>query len=245
MENDINEPFLHYKEEDNNEDIEKEIANKIRGGFITKVYGILLFQIFLTSIIVYLGQISSSFQKLLITSYSLYFISIIITLVCLLLPICSPNIYQQVPMNYITLIIFTLGYSWIVAATTCLYSSTSVLVAMFLTFVTVVSLTIYAKKAEKDYTIMGGTLFVSFILIMFSLFLLIFADISIFSLFTISLTLILFSVYIMYDTQLIIGNKRRKFSEDDYILAAVTLYLDIIILFLEILSIFGKKNENN
>ena len=244
MENDINEPFLHYKEDENNEDLENEIAKKIRGGFITKVYGILIFQIVLTSVIVYLGQISSSFQKLLLTSYSLYFISIIITLICLLLPICSPNIYQQVPMNYITLIIFTLGYSWIVAATTCLYSSSSVFTIMFLTFVTVVSLTIYAKKTEKDFTIMGGTLFVSFVLIIFSLFLLMFVNISILSLFTISLTLILFSVYIMYDTQLIIGDKRRKFSEDEYILATITLYLDIIVLFLEILSIFGKKNEN-
>lgn len=39
--------------------------------------------------------------------------------------------------------------------------------------------------------------------------------------------------------QLVVGGKHRKFqySVDDYIFAALTLYLDIIIIFMEILSI--------
>ena len=35
-----------------------------------------------------------------------------------------------------------------------------------------------------------------------------------------------------------------KFSEDDYILASIVIYVDIIILFLKLLDIFGKDKDN-
>lgn len=244
MENDINEPFLHYKDEENDGDIEKEIAQKIRGGFITKVYGILIYQILLTTLVVFLAYISSSFKYILLTSYFLYFLSIVIFLVCLFLPLCKPTIYQQVPTNYIVLTIFTLGYSWTVAAMTCIYSFSSVMVALFLTFVMVVSLTIYAMRTEKDFTVRGGCIFTSCVLLIFFTIIWIFISIPFFYLVCFYLTLILCCAYIIYDTQLIIGEKGVKFKEDDYILAAINIYLDVIMLFLKILSIVGKKDNN-
>ena len=38
----------------------------------------------------------------------------------------------------------------------------------------------------------------------------------------------IFCIYLIYDVQLVIGDRGRKFSEDDYILAAVNIYLDIV-----------------
>jgi hypothetical protein len=61
MEVDVNEPFLNYKEDENDENISEEIAKKIRGGFIAKVYGILLYQLFITTLIVVLGISFSPF----------------------------------------------------------------------------------------------------------------------------------------------------------------------------------------
>ena len=52
----------------------------------------------------------------------------------------------------------------------------------------------------------------------------------------------LFSLYLIYDIQLIEGNQKYKLSEDDYILGVIMLYLDIINLFLYILSFFVKNN---
>jgi FtsH-binding integral membrane protein len=53
----------------------------------------------------------------------------------------------------------------------------------------------------------------------------------------------LFSFYLLCDTQMIIGGKHRRFQfqEDDYILGALVLYLDIINLFLEILRLLGDN----
>ena len=118
------------------------------------------------------------------------------------------------------------------------------MVALFLSFVMVVSLTIYAMRSEKDFTVRGGCIFTSFILLIFFTIIYIFISIPFFYLVCFYLTLILFCTYIIYDTQLIIGEKAVKFNEDDYILAAINIYLDVIMLFLKILSIVGK-NDNN
>ena len=137
--------------------------------------------------------------------------------------------------------IFTLSYSWIIAAFTCLYTFSSVMTALFLTFVTVVTLTIYAWKTKEDYSVSGGTLIVSLVLLIFSS--LIFALIGppFFNMIITYLSLILFSVYLIYDTQLVVGKKKNFISTDDYIVGALKIYIDIVTLFIKILLLFGKK----
>ena len=237
----LNEPFLNYKEEEGNEEFEKGIMEKIREGFITKVYGIIAYQIIITSFVIYLGFVSSTFKELLMTSISYYWICFITSIVCLLLPIIIPKLYQIVPINYIILTIFTLSYSWIIGARVCEYTFSNVMSALFLTFVTVLALSIYAFITKNDYTIFGGTLFVCLVLLIFFPLMLFIVEIPFFNLIMTISSLILFSIYLLYDTQLLCGKGRHKFSEDDYILAAISIYLDIVILFIKILSIFGGK----
>lgn len=50
---------------------------------------------------------------------------------------------------------------------------------------------------------------------------------------------LLFGIYLVYDTQLVLGNHRYSYSLDDAYLAALQLYLDIIELFLNILRILS------
>ena len=51
---------------------------------------------------------------------------------------------------------------------------------------------------------------------------------------------VIFSLYIIYDTQIMLGgNHKYSLSPEEYIFAALNLYLDIINLFLYLLSIFG------
>lgn len=241
MEDDINEPFLHYKDNEEDFDLDKKIQENIRNGFICKVYGIILYQIILCAILVIFALNSSAFQEILLTSYTLYYLSFFLSFFCILLPLCSPRIFQKVPINYIILTIFTLSISWDVAIAVCLYSTKSVIIAFFLTFVMVLSLTVYAWRTEKDFTIFGGTLFVGLILLLFTSLIYLIFPIHLIYLFYIYASLIIFCIYLIYDTQLLIGKGRCKFSEDEYILAAMNIYLDIIVLFLKILSIVGEK----
>lgn len=55
---------------------------------------------------------------------------------------------------------------------------------------------------------------------------------------------IVYSIYIIIDTQRMLGGKHQSLSLDDYILGAVILYVDIISLFLKILQILGKKKDD-
>jgi len=51
---------------------------------------------------------------------------------------------------------------------------------------------------------------------------------------------VLYGFYLIYDTQILIGGKKKELSMDDYILGAMLLYMDIIALFLRILKILNK-----
>ena len=56
---------------------------------------------------------------------------------------------------------------------------------------------------------------------------------------------VIYLVYILIDTQMIIGKSgTRKLSLDDYIMGTMMLYMDIIGLFLKLLELFGERRRN-
>lgn len=55
---------------------------------------------------------------------------------------------------------------------------------------------------------------------------------------------ILFTLYIVYDTQLIIGEyggHKTQFEVDEYAFAALSLYLDVVSLFVQLLQVSGDR----
>ena len=53
---------------------------------------------------------------------------------------------------------------------------------------------------------------------------------------------LIFSLYIVYDTQLMMGGKHKySLNPEEYVFAALSLYLDVINLFLYILMIVGAS----
>lgn len=55
---------------------------------------------------------------------------------------------------------------------------------------------------------------------------------------------VVYSIYILVDTHMIMGGKNKELSLDDYVLGSIILYVDIISLFLKILQILGKKKDD-
>jgi protein lifeguard len=53
------------------------------------------------------------------------------------------------------------------------------------------------------------------------------------------LSALLFSIYLIYDTQLVLGKGQYSYSLDDAYLAAIQLYIDIIEIFLHLLQILS------
>lgn len=59
-----------------------------------------------------------------------------------------------------------------------------------------------------------------------------------------SIGALIFSLYLVYDTQLMMGGKHKySISPEEYIFAALNLYLDIINIFLYILTIIGAARD--
>ena len=48
--------------------------------------------------------------------------------------------------------------------------------------------------------------------------------------------------YMVYDTQMIVGGRKHELSPEEHIFGAVCLYLDVIYIFLALLSIFGGRD---
>merc|ERR1711971_530255 len=56
---------------------------------------------------------------------------------------------------------------------------------------------------------------------------------------------LIFSLYIIYDTQLMMGGKHKySLSPEEYIFAALNIYLDVINLFMYILMIVGGLSDD-
>lgn len=130
-----------------------------------------------------------------------------------------------------------------VSTISAFYDYQTVLMAGALTAAVVVSLTIYAIFTKTDFTMCGGLLFILLAVMFVGSILAIFIKNRVVNLVLSIFGVILFGIYLIYDTQLVIGKNSRKYSIDDYIIAALNLYIDIIQIFLYILSILGNSQN--
>ena len=240
-----------YLENDNYEKFDEEtdenIQKNIRASFIRKVYGVLSFQLVITSLFISLSLFPS--VKLFILKninifYIFHIISIIASLITILLLVCSKNLAKTVPTNYILLTIFTVSESFTILMFCIQYQPESIVIAVFLTTGLVVGLSFYACYTNTNFTYLGGVLFAGLcILSIAGLLIFLFGKNYVNDIIYSSISLLIFSLYLIYDTQLIYGKFGVEYKIDDYIIAAINIYLDIINLFIKILKIIGKKNN--
>lgn len=155
---------------------------------------------------------------------------------------CYKSVARNVPTNYILLFIFTSCFTYMVSGVTCYYEPEVVLAAAILTAATVGALAIYAITTKTDFTYCGGAIWALFFILLTGTMLAIILD-SVYRvrIFLSCLIIFICCFYIIYDIQLIVGNKEMALSIDDYVFAAMMLYIDIMRLFLEILKVLGKK----
>lgn len=110
--------------------------------------------------------------------------------------------------------------------------------AFALTAVAFGALSIFAMNTKRDFTTMGKMLFITLIVVICASLLNLFLQSGLMQLVISSVAAILFSFYILYDTQNIIrGNYAHPIE------GAVALYLDFINLFASLLQILGLTNR--
>lgn len=119
-----------------------------------------------------------------------------------------------------------------------------VFLAVLICTIVTLGLTLFAFQTKIDFTMMGGVLFVAALILMIFGIITIFWHGKVITLVYASFGALLFSIYIIYDTQIMLGGKHKyAISPEEYIFAALNLYLDIINLFLYILTIIGASRD--
>jgi len=209
----------------------------LRLGFIRKVYGILSAQLLLTTLVGAFFMYNEAAKVFIQSSPNLLYMGCFLSFGLLIALHVKKN---ETPTNFYLLIAFTLVEAYTVGFVVTLYDSFVVLQAFGLTVATVLSLTIYTFQSKRDFSSWGAGLFsMLWILILCSI-MQIFLQSEMVDTVMAGAGALLFSAFIVFDTHILV----HKLSPEEYILGAITLYLDILNLFLEILKILGKNNKN-
>ncbi len=206
--------------------------------FIQKVYTLLSIQLIFTWTMNFTFYMSDHITTFVLNNTTLLIISTILTFLFLFLAYCYGTIY---PYNYLILLGFTLCESYSISYVCLFYDPINILLAWGITTDFFIFLTLYVFISKRNFDSLQTTLYSSlWILIIggiFQIFILPHNPI-------VNTLLAVFGAiiacgYIQYDTSIII----RKLTPDDLVFACMSIYLDIIMLFLIILELFGKERD--
>jgi hypothetical protein len=215
-----------------------ESSLEIRNAFVRKVYTILFAQILATTIVG--GVLSQSPSAVLWVqanpwSYYTPMFAVFVNLGLLYWK------RHQHPLNLFLLSTFTLLEAFTLGILCAYVDNTIVIQALLITLGVFFGLTIFTFQSKYDFSGLGPWLFGGLIALFMTGIVGIFIPFSrtIDLLYAIGGT-ILFSGYIVYDTYLI----NSRLSPDEYIMAAISLYLDFINLFLSILRLLNNLQSD-
>jgi FtsH-binding integral membrane protein len=132
-----------------------------------------------------------------------------------------------------------------VGAVAASYALPTVALAVAVTGGVTAGLAAYAARAKTDYTAQGGLLFSALLALILTGLVGALTRSAGLDLLIAGGGALLFSAYIVFDLQLLMGGAHTRFqlSPDDYIAGTIALYLDIINLFMYILRLLGSERE--
>ena len=234
--------------EESDEVNETSINMSVRAGFIRKVYGILSIQLMITFGSVFLCQlkpIKTAILKSQTMSANLVVFASILFIVLFLCLACCRGLSRKVPYNYLFLLGITLCEAIMCSIASSIYSFQIVALALLLTIVATLAITFYACTTKTDFSVCRVGLYVLFSqMFTIGIIAVLFRMRALYTFYTFGMTGMV-GIYLVYDTQLIMGKLGVGYSVDDYIFATLEIYMDIIRLFLLILRILGNSSRRN
>ncbi|XP_063766456.1 fas apoptotic inhibitory molecule 2b isoform X4 [Eleginops maclovinus] len=215
----------------------------IRRTFIRKVYAILMVQLFVTVAIVSLFSFCAPVRYYIQTHPGLYMASYLVFFATYIALSCCGNLRRQFPWNIILLVLFTLSMASMMGFVSSFYNTKSVVLCLGITSLVCLSVTIFSFQTKIDVTSCHGVLFsLCMVMLLCAITLSIVVPFGyvpwLHALYAVG-GAILFTLFLAFDTQLLLGNKRYTISPEEYVFATLSLYLDIIYLFSFLLQIFG------
>lgn len=204
-----------------------------------------MLQLLITLVIVALATLHQPTKAFMLRNSGLGIIAIIITFGTLIALACCEDLRRKSPANFILLFLFTFGESFLLGITVSQKHPQEVLLALGLTTLICFALTIFALQTKIDFTVMGGFLLIAAIVLLVASIVALFFPSKLGTLIISSIGAIIFSLYLLYDTQLMVGGDHKySISPEEYIFAALNIYVDVINIFIYILAIIGASNDD-
>ncbi|XP_057613777.1 protein lifeguard 4 [Chionomys nivalis] len=200
----------------------------IRMAFLRKVYSILSLQVLLTTVT---SAVFLYFETVRTFVHDSPALILVFALGSLGLIFALTLHRRKHPLNIYLLFAFTLLEALTVATVVTFYDVHLVLQAFILTTAVFFGLTAYTLQSKRDFSRFGAGLFAVLWILCLAGFLKVFFHSEAVELVLASLGALLFCGFIIYDTHALM----YQLSPEEYVLAAISLYLDVINLFLYLL----------
>jgi protein lifeguard len=221
---------------------EKTIAQSeqtVRMAFVRKVYSILAAQLLLTALICTVMTVVEPIRLFIFDNSWVTIVATVLSFISLI-PLFM---YQRVvPWNFLSLSVFTFFISIILGSAVAVSDGYDVAKSAFITFGMFLSLTLFTFQSKWDFSGLAPFLFGGLTLFLLMSIVSMFFPYSNAVQFVLGIGgCVIFSGYIVYDTYQVF----EKMTPEDYIVAAVQLYLDILNLFLSILRMMGSTSGDD
>lgn len=223
---------------------------RIRRAFIRKVFLILMCQLVATagvvSLFLFCRPVNSWIRST--ENFWFYYTAYGIFLVTYIVLACCKNVRRRWPGNLICLTIFTLSLSCMAGTISSYHDTRIVLVAFGMTAVICLALSLFAIQTKVDFTLCSGLIFaVSMVIFFFGLYCIVTGSILgwrsqplMAGVWGFLITL-LFSLFLVFDIQQVVGGNSIELDPEEHIYGALHIYLDVVFLFLMLLSCSGRS----
>jgi protein lifeguard len=227
----------------NNENI-LYFDNSERQKFISKVYTTVFFQLLYTFSYIMICKNVPSILDFMKGGYGLGLMYIsfnmLIIMICFLF--CQyENILKSYPNNVIFCILFTLCLTHFLFYIFINIQNDILSFSFITTLFLVSSLMFYSSQTKINYTNKGNYLIIGVLSTILLGFFTFFLNLPFLNILYPILGITVFSGYLVYDIQLILGRETIKYTPDDYLIASVNLYLDIINLCMFVLHLINGR----
>ncbi|XP_035860937.1 transmembrane BAX inhibitor motif containing 1a isoform X2 [Sander lucioperca] len=219
----------------------------IRHAFIRKVYLILASQLLVTTAIVAVFTFVQPVRYFVQRNQAIYWASYAVYIVTHLVLVCCKGPRRKFPWNVILLFLFTLALSYMTGSISSYYDTKAVFLALGITAVVCIAVTVFCFQTKVDFTKCQGLFCVLGIVMLvtgiIATIVLSFKYILWLHMLYAAMGAIVFTMFLAYHTQLLIGNRKHSINPEEYVFAALSIYVDIIQIFLFLLQIIGASTK--
>lgn len=196
--------------------------------FIRKAYILLTIQMIINVAAMVMATYDSYYQAFIITYWWTLIIFGYITMSVGLLFAFVPELGRRFPLNWIVLFIFNALSCCFLSGIFCLTDTKSIVTSFGIVIAMCISITIYSFACKDDFKVCGGILFAFCGIAGAFVFLAILYPIRRLTLIAVAPLCMLYSIYLVYDTKLMVSSRDLAYQVDDYISASVILFWDFL-----------------